>query len=107
MSQRMPSAISARMLALLAQLGRRARDDPRHEERAKGEAGGIRGERQRHPDREEERPDRRRHELVGEQEGALQAGVGDAEVVAGDESRQQRAAGGVGEGLRGAEDEQR
>ena len=38
---------------------------------------------------------------------ALHPGVGDAEVLARDEAREERAAGRVGERLRGAEDEQR
>ena len=77
------------------------------EERAEREAGGVRRERQRHADREQERADRRRHQLVREQERALHPGVGDAEVLAGHEARHQRAAGRVGERLGRPEDEQR
>ena len=61
----------------------------------------------RHAGREQERADRRRNELVGQQERALHPGVGDAQVLARDEARQERAAGRVGERLGRAEDEQR
>ena len=41
------------------------------------------------PDREQERPDRRADELVRQQERALQPGVGEPEVLAVDEAREQ------------------
>ena len=79
----MPSAISAREAAPLARRPARARDDARDEHRPERERGGVGRERQRHPDGEQEGADGRRDELVGEQERALHAGVGDAEVLAG------------------------
>ncbi len=59
------------------------------------------------PDGEQEGADRRGDQLVRQQEGALHPGVGEAEVLARHEARQERAARRVGERLRGAEDEQR
>ena len=74
---------------------------------AEREAGRVRGERQRHADDEQGRADRRRDELVGEQDAARQARVRDAQVLAPDEPRQEAAAADVGERLRGPEQEQR
>ena len=91
----------------LAQLVRRARHDARHEDRPEHEADGVRRERDGRAGSEQERADRRRNELVGQQEGTLHPGIADAEVLARDHPRQERAAGGVGERLGRAEDEQR
>ena len=71
------------------------------------EADRVRRERDRRAGGEQERADRRGDELVRQQEGALLPRVRDAEVLAGDHARQERAAGRVGEGLGRAEDEQR
>src|SRR3989304_2960326 len=51
-------------------------------------------------------PERGRQQVVRQQEGALHPGVRDAEVLAGHETRDERAAGRVGERLRRAEDEE-
>ena len=85
----------------------RARDDPRDEECTEGEGRRVRRERKGHARCEQERTDRRGHELVGQQESALESRIGDPEVVAGNEARKQRARGGIGEGLGRAEDEER
>ena len=82
------------------------RHHPRHQHRAEGETCGVRREWQEHADGEQERADRRGQELVGEDERALHPGVRDAQVLAGDETRYQRAARGVREVLRRPEDEQ-
>ena len=51
----------------------------------------LRGERDELAEREQERADRRRGELVDRDEAGLQPGVGDRQVVAVDQHRQQRA----------------
>ncbi len=81
-------------------------DDARDEQRPQREAGRVRRERDGRANREQERADGRQEQLVRQDERALHPGVGDAEVLAGDETRDQRAARGVGERLRRAEDEQ-
>ena len=83
------------------------RRDARHQHRPERETGGVGGERQRHPDGEQEGADRRPHELVAEQEGARQACVGDPEIDPRDDPRHEAAAGNVGEDLGCPEDEQR
>ena len=89
-----------------ALVGRLVRD-PEDQDRAEGEAGGVRRERERHADHEQRRADGRGNQLVGQQGGAGQAGVRDAQVLAPDEPGQEAAAADVGERLRGREDEQR
>ena len=106
-SQRIPSPISVRRFETTRGSLLLARDDARHEQRTEHETHGIRGERKRHPGGEQERADRRRNQLIGQQERALHPGVGEHQVLPGHETRQQRAAGRVGERLRGPEDEER
>ena len=82
-------------------------DDPPHEQRAEREAGGVGGERQGHPDREQERADGWRDQLVRQEDDALQTGVRDAQVLPAHELRQQAGATDVGERLGRPQHEQR
>ena len=84
----------------------RARDDARDEHRPQGETGGVRRERQGHAGGEQEGADRGRQQLIRKEERTLHPRARDAEVLAGHETRDKRAAGRVGEGLCGPKDEQ-
>ena len=106
-SQRIPSAISdrrpdrSRRSVLVLRTTRETRSAPSTKQTAFVANGS--GD----PGREQEGADRWRHQLVRQEEGALHPGVREAEVLAGHEVRQERAARRVGERLGRAEDEQR
>ena len=68
---------------------------------------GVGGERQRLPDREQQRAERRPDQLVHRDEPGLDAGVGQRQVVAVDEHRHERARRVVRERLGGAQQEHR
>ena len=87
-SQRMPSPISVRRFDDDPRLAPPARDDARHEQRTeRRNTTAFVGERERHPGGEQERADRRRNQLIRQQERALHPGVGEHQVLARDRDR--------------------
>ena len=85
---------------------RNVRRDASDQDCAEREAGRVGSERQRNSDREQEGPDRWAQQLVGEQERAGQASVGDPEVLAWHEARDEAVAADIGEDLGRPEDEE-
>jgi hypothetical protein len=79
----------------------------REQQRAQGQEDGLGDERPGRPGDEEGGTHGGTDHLVHDERAGHQPGVADAEVGASDDHRQQRAAGGVGEDLGDAEDEER
>ena len=108
--KRRPSATSARTEVCGAseaplRLSRRAQGQA--EETGHDERHRVEGERQGRRAEEEERPERRCGEVGPDDLRSLHLGVGPAEAVGTDDRRQQGEGGGAGEGLAGAQQEQR